>query len=74
MSDKTCDRCGADYQPGTSGWSARFLGGYLDHVICPDCQTPAEQAEFASTPVYTATPDGRGHHWRKQLLAPENAA
>jgi hypothetical protein len=43
-----CARCRRRYRAGAKDadrWNAGFSKGYLTGVVCPDCQTPEENAE-----------------------------
>jgi hypothetical protein len=39
-----CSRCGRRWR-GQDDWNATLEGGHVVGVLCPDCQTPEENAE-----------------------------
>lgn len=43
-----CSRCGRKYK-GLGDWNYVFRGGARVGTLCPDCQTPEENAEAGST-------------------------
>jgi hypothetical protein len=57
-----CERCKKRYR-GSGDWNANLRGGEVVGVLCPDCQTPAENAEAVvnqATLVYGR--DASGQH------------
>lgn len=68
-----CARCRRRLRNlNTPGWNATFKGGVIVGYLCPDCQTPQENAEAEineAITVYGRLADGRyigfpkgGHH------------
>jgi hypothetical protein len=49
---KRCTRCGKR-QRRDDGWNLQWIGGYVTALICPECQTPEENAEAAVEEVLT---------------------
>ena len=46
MKTMKCERCNRRYR-GTGEWNSNFRSGVLVSLLCPGCQTPAENAEAA---------------------------
>lgn len=40
-----CTRCGRRLRGNAEAWNAQFEAGRIVAVICPSCQSPAENAE-----------------------------
>jgi hypothetical protein len=60
-----CSRCKRRFR-GHGEWNAELVDGVAVSFLCPDCQTPDENAEAAineATTDYGHLPDGRviGH-------------
>lgn len=45
MSKLKCSRCGKRLRGVGDGWNATLSRGVVVGVLCPDCQTPDENAE-----------------------------
>lgn len=48
-----CDRCQRRYR-GTGGWNVTMAAGVPIGYLCPDCQSPAENAEAEINQATTA--------------------
>ncbi len=60
-----CARCGRRYR-GSGDWNVTAQAGRIVGVLCPDCQTPDENAEAAineATSDYIE--DERGRFWAR---------
>lgn len=56
-----CSRCNRRYR-GRGEWNYSLARGVITGALCPDCQTPEENAEaeiHAATLDYSRGPDGR---------------
>jgi hypothetical protein len=61
MKTPRCERCSRRYR-GTRDWNATLLSGVIVSVLCPTCQTTAENIEAVvheATLDYDQNDDGR---------------
>lgn len=65
---KRCKRCARRLRGRGDGWNVAFRDGRPLHLVCPTCQTSAENAEAeinAATLTYGQLADGTTVAWPK---------
>jgi hypothetical protein len=53
---RECSSCGRPYR-GQGDWNATLKQGVIGGLVCPDCQTPAQNAEAESNAAAALTYD-----------------